>query len=279
MTTNSASFNQPEYLALSEEEFVLISRLIYERFGINLTEKKKALVRGRLNRLIRSQGFGSFKEYYSAVVADQTGQSLLSMVDKISTNHTFFHREADHFRFMSETILPEISMETNDLRIWCAGCASGEEAYTVAMTVCDTLAGGSQEVGILGTDISLSALEEAESGEYDDERLKFLPPKWRESYFRRTADGKYAVVKQLKEMVMFRRLNLMRDAYPFKGRFHIIFCRNVMIYFDKKTRRSLVSRFHRYMHEGAYLFIGHSESLGREDTLFQYIRPTVYRKC
>jgi chemotaxis protein methyltransferase CheR len=272
-------------LQLTEKEFQLISDLVRERFGINLTEKKKALVRGRLNSLVKSKGFSSFGDYYKTVVNDTTGNSLLSLIDKISTNHSYFFREADHFKFLTDTVLPEIlqrlgGQNSNSLRIWCAGCAAGEEAYTVAMVLADFFGSdlSKWDIGLLATDISVSALKRAIDGIYSVDKLKFVSPQYRK-YFKKLGNGEYSVESSIKRMVLFKRLNLMRDEFPFKGKFHVIFCRNVMIYFDQKTKNDLVNRFHHYLQEDGYLFIGHSETLGREMEKLRYVQPTVYKKC
>ena len=269
---------------LSDREFHLIAGLVYKRFGINLTEKKKALVRGRLHSLIKSLGFTSFKEYYDSVVSDSTGSSLLSLIDRISTNHSYFFRETGHFDILEKSLLPEIlerlaAQRSRDLRIWSAGSAAGEEAYTLAMVLAEYFGKESRkwDIGILGTDISISALKEASQGVYHKNQVGRIPKVFKK-YFKKKDPDHYAVDENIKRMVIFKRLNLMRENYPFKGKFHIIFCRNVMIYFDKKTKQDLTAKFYRYMHNGGYLFIGHSETLGREVGGFKYVQPTVYAK-
>ena len=268
-------------IELSDVEFRQISDLVYANFGINLTEKKKALVKGRLSSLMRLRGFSSFAEYVKAVLGDRTGAELLNLVDRISTNHSFFFREPEHFDFLCAEVLPEVLKQrgTNHLRIWSAGCAAGEEPYTLAMIL-------AQKAGIrprppvtpvLATDISTTALEKAAAGIYPPERLKNVPPAYRH-YFRETGDGQYEVLEEIKRIVCFERKNFMALEFPFREMFDAIFCRNVMIYFDGTTRKKLVRKFAEYLRSGGYLFIGHSESLGRDLQDFQYIRPTVYRK-
>jgi chemotaxis protein methyltransferase CheR len=274
-----------EVLELTDEEFALIRELIHQRFGINLSEQKRSLVIGRLQKVLLSGGFRSFREYYDHVVQDSTGRALLTLVDRISTNHTYFFREQEHFDFLKTVVLPEITAgmkgsQRKDLRFWCAGCASGEEPYSVAMVVSDffgdNLSG--MDVGILATDISVSALEKAVAGVYPTEQLAGVPPLYRQRYFDPLGKGNWAVREELKRMVLFRRLNLMRTDYPFKGRFQVIFCRNVMIYFDNPTKKALVERLYRYTEPGGYLFIGHSETLDQSSGLYRYVRPAVYRK-
>ena len=284
MTTTMEDYSVSGIIQLKDDEFRLISELIYEKFGVNLTEKKKALVRGRLNTHVKSLGYDNFNDYYASVIRDPTGSSLLSLIDKISTNHSYFFREGDHFDFLTENALPEICESlrrqgSRHLRIWCAGCAAGEEPYTLAMVLKDFfgLEFSSWEIGILATDISTTALEQAVEGVYPANRLSKTPEKYRQ-YFVNAGGDNYKIADSIKKMVYFKRLNLMRDTYPFSKKFHVIFCRNVMIYFDQQTKKDLVAKFCRYTAEGGYLFIGHSESLGQGTEPFTYIRPTVYRK-
>jgi chemotaxis protein methyltransferase CheR len=270
---------------LSDKEFQHISKLVYEKFGINLTDKKKTLVRGRLNKLLRELGYSDFDSYYHHIMNDNTGRSLLQLVDKVSTNHTFFFRENDHFDFLRDRMLPQVNRlleegSTRDLRIWCAGCATGEEAYTIAIVLSEFFGSRFFTAGppILATDISLTALEKAALGVYGPDRVQTLPPQMLHRYF--TVDGKdsYRVKDELKKMVLFKRLNFKRGSFPFRGKFHAIFCRNVMIYFDQPTKEDLVRKFSRYIVDGGYFFIGHSETLGRTNADFTYVQPALYVK-
>lgn len=272
-------------LRLTDEEFNLISRLVYDKFGINLSEQKRALIIGRLQKVLHLEGFASFKDYYNHVVREPSGRALLTLVDKISTNHTFFFRENDHFEYFSSVILPQFTARQQkksrvDIRIWCAGCSSGEEPYTLAMVIGEYFRNNAvdADIGILATDISVSALEKGADGVYPEERMSQVPLMYRQRYFNRLQDGVWAAKKELKEMVLFRRLNLIQQKYPFKGRFQVIFCRNVMIYFDKETQRSLINRFHRYTDPGGYLIIGHSETLDRSASPYRFIHPSVYQR-
>lgn len=272
-------------LRLTDEEFNLISRLVYDKFGINLSEQKRALIIGRLQKVLHLEGFASFKDYYNHVVSEPSGRALLTLVDKISTNHTFFFRESDHFEYFSSVILPQLTARQQkrprvDIRIWCAGCSSGEEPYTLAMVIGEYFRNNAvdADIGILATDISVSALEKGADGVYPEERMSQVPLIYRQRYFNRLKDGVWAAKKELKEMVLFRRLNLIQQEYPFKGRFQVVFCRNVMIYFDKETQNSLINRFYRYTEPGGYLFIGHSETLDRSASSYRFIHPSVYQR-
>lgn len=280
--------SMPNIIWLNDEEFLLISKLIYNHFGINLTEKKKNLIVGRLQKEMFARGFKNYKEYYNYIIQDPTGEELLNLVDRISTNHSFFFREQSHYEFLISRALPEIMQnhregDKGEVRIWSAGCASGEEPYTLAMVLDQYLSSNDNDhlktdLGILATDISTSSLEKAVEGIYPEERLEQIPAWYREKYFNRLTDGFWEIKPSVKANVLFRRLNLMRPNYPFKKKFHIIFCRNVMIYFDRPTQQALVERFYRYTEPGGYLIIGHSESINWLPGFYQYMMPTVYKK-
>ena len=270
---------------IKEEEFRHISQLVYQRFGINLTEKKKVLVRGRLNKLLHQLGYTDFQSYYEDITKDPSGYGLLQLVDRISTNHTFFFRENDHFDFLKNRVLPGIErmledQKNRDIRVWCAGCATGEEAYTLAIVLAEYFGPDFFTLGppILATDISTTALEKAMLGMYGAERLTQLPKTMLQKYFIPNEAGGFTVKDSLRKLVVYKRLNFKRDSFPFKGKFHTIFCRNVMIYFDQPTKEELVSKFSRYLVDGGHFFIGHSESLGRTNANFQYVQPAVYMK-
>ena len=211
--------------------------------------------------------------------------ALDSLVNRISTNFTFFFREKDHFDYFREKVLKEMTERImweghRDLRVWCAGCSTGEEPYTLAMLVMEHLGDSYAlwEAGLLATDISAKALKKAIAGIYPEGALKQLPEHLRRRYFVRVNAEEYKVSDTLKHEVTFRRFNLMNQRFPFKRPFHVIFCRNVMIYFDPPTREALIQRFYQSMVPGGYLFIGHSETLGRKQPLFEYVRPALYKR-
>ncbi|WP_022663076.1 CheR family methyltransferase [Paucidesulfovibrio longus] len=270
---------------LTEKEFKDLRDFIYEYAGINLTDQKRALVVGRLQKVLSREGFSSFAEYYNYVRADKSGKAVEELINRISTNHTFFFREKAHFDYLHSTVLPEITERIarsgkKDLRLWCAAAATGEEPYTLAMVLREFF--GSQypqwQAGMLATDISTQALATAQRALYPDERMTHTPPGLRNKYFQRLGPDQWAVREELKRDVIYRRFNLMSTRWPFKGKFHIVFCRNVMIYFDQVTRSRLAKMFHEFMQPGGYFFIGHSETLGRDDCPFEYVMPAVYRK-
>jgi chemotaxis protein methyltransferase CheR len=270
---------------ISDEEFNLIRNLVYEKVGINLTGQKKALVTGRLQKILRDRKFQTFRDYYNFVISDKSGEALSELVDKISTNHTFFGREADHFNYFRNKVLPEIVQrkqleKSNDIRIWSAGCSTGEEPYTLVMLMKEFFGKDyiKWDAGILATDISTVALSKASVGIYEDNRLHNFDTELKKKYFKLTNDEKWQVSDEIKREVTYRRFNLMNDFFPFKKEFDVIFCRNVIIYFDTETRINLVNKFYENTVQNGYLFIGHSETIDRKYTQYKYIAPAIYQK-
>ena len=282
----AVNFSQQQAAArISDQEFDAIRRLVYSKFGINLTEQKRTLVVGRLQKVLRQREFETFKDYFDWLQSDTSGVGLDELANRISTNHTFFYREKAHFEFFAQTVLPEAvarhqARGDKDLRIWCAGCSTGEEPYTLMMLIMEHLGShfNNWNPTLLATDISATALQKAMSGAYDADRVAQLPPNLRNKYFGKTRDGNYLVKDEVRKKIYYRRHNLMDKNFPFKKQFDAVFCRNVMIYFDKETRNTLVSKYHQHTVEGGYLFIGHSETLGRGETQYKYVMPAVYRK-
>ncbi|MGE5423101.1 MAG: CheR family methyltransferase, partial [Ignavibacteriales bacterium] len=211
-----------------------------------------------------------------------SGGALSEMVDRITTNHTYFMREMDHFNFFRNEVLPYLktAVKDRDLRIWSAGCSSGQEPYALAMLLADYFHDEKDkwDTTVLATDISSQALETAREGIYSDEALSALPNHWKLQYIKKLAPNQNIVSDAIKKSVVFRKFNLMDKNFPFKKAFHVIFCRNVMIYFDNDTKRELVKRYYDSTVSGGYLFIGQSESLNKSLTDYKYIIPAVYRK-
>ncbi len=285
VSTASQQQQSNSLMTISDSEFTRLRDLIYQRFGINLTEQKRSLLVGRLQKLMRQLNLPTFSAYFEYLNNDKTEAGLSKLVDLISTNHTYFNREKDHFDYFSETALPTVidrlkKQNRKDLRIWCAGCSSGEEPYTLLMLMMEYLGSeySSWDAGILATDISDRALTVARRGVYATDRVMQLPEHLRRKYFTAAGQGEMAVVDKVKKEATFRRFNLMNPTFPFKKPFQMIFCRNVMIYFDQPTREALVSRYHQHTEPGGYLFIGHSETLGRTQTLYRYLKPALYQK-
>ena len=274
------------FVDISDEEFEALSSLVYNTIGIHLTEKKKNLLKARLQKILRRRGIKTFSEYYEKAKTDKSGQILSELATSISTNYTYFYRENAHFDFFKDKVLPYLEKKfekesRKDLRIWSAGCSSGEEPYMLVMLMMEYF--GDQykyyDAGVLATDISENALSYAKKGVYPEDRLKKLPSVYKKKYFRRVSEDSWEVVDFVKKEVLFRRFNLMNEKFPFKKPFHTIFCRNVMIYFDDPTKAALVQKFYDSLESGGFFFIGHSETLNRiPGCRFKYIMPALYRK-
>lgn len=269
-------------ITITTKEFNQLSAFIKTNYGINLKPEKQTLVIGRLQAVLVQNGFKNFSEYYDYVTTDKTGVALSTLLDKITTNHTFFMRESDHFDYFKDVALPFFTNKATDrdLRIWCAGCSSGEEPYTLAMII-DEYFGREKiywDTKLLATDISSKVLDEAKKGIYSNSEMDTLPAKWRLNYSSKLDKDNSIIIDKIKNDIVYRKFNLMEGVFPFKKKFHIIFCRNVMIYFDENTKNTLVNKFYDLLEPGGYLFIGHSESLNRDETKFKYVQPAVYRK-
>ena len=268
---------------ISGKEFEQLAGFVKKYFGINLVQEKKSLVEGRLFNVLAQNNFKSFSEYFDYIVSDSTGNAVVTLLNKITTNHTFFMREPEHFDYFRNKVLPHLSsmVRDRDLRVWSAGCSTGEEPYTLTM-IMDEYFGAEKEIWntrILATDISTNALETAKKGEYTNEQIEMVPANWKIAYFKRIDNKRCALIDKIRNEVIYRRFNLMDEVFPFKRKFHTIFCRNVMIYFDAKTKKELINKFYDFTEPGGYLFIGHSESLNQMETAFKYVMPTVYRKA
>lgn len=271
-------------LELRDTEFEKISRLVYSHCGIHLHDGKKELVKARLSKRIREGNFRSFADYYDYVKTGEGTDEFIAMIDSLSTNLTSFFREDGHFRALSR-IVPELIRDAARrgrprLSLWSAGCSSGEEPYTMAVTALEAAQGTGADIRILATDISTRVLKKAGQGIYPAERVKSVPPDLLRRYFQVGQGnwaGYYRVKKDVRDLVRFERFNLMDPPAP-GDPCNVIFCRNVMIYFDKKTQEGLVNRFHGRLARGGYLFIGHSESLTGLSHAFQYLEPSLYRK-
>jgi chemotaxis protein methyltransferase CheR len=273
-------------IVLSEKDFCRISDLVYEHCGIDLHDGKKELVRARLAKLLRQKNFNSFENYINYVLEDTTGKEFTILIDSLSTNLTSFFREQQHFKYMSESFLPsrlehKQKKQNHRIRGWSAGCSSGEEPYTIAIVLREALNEQNQwDIKLLATDISTKMLDKAQQGVYNRERIETVPPLQRSKYLmQRSVNGQtmYQVTESLRNIVIFKYLNLMQD-WPVKGPLDFIFCRNVMIYFDKLTQMNLINRFWELLDTGGVLFTGHSELLTTVEHKFEYVQPTVYMK-
>jgi chemotaxis protein methyltransferase CheR len=268
---------------LSDAEFFRFCQLIHRHAGIHLTPQKKELVRTRLAKILRDRSLKSFQEYYERVLADKSGAELDSLLDAISTNLTAFGRESGHFQYLVQEILPGWRKGRAPLHksFWSAGCSTGEEPYTLAMTMLYAFPREDlSEVKVYASDLNTQVLSQAEQGIYAHSRIDPLSMEWQRRFFQkgvREREGYVRVKPEVRRLVQFFRFNLM-EPFPFREEIDIIFCRNVMIYFERKTQMELVEKFYRTLKPGGYLFIGHSESLCNQQHLFKYVKPAIYRK-
>lgn len=263
-------------LKLGEKEFLKVRQIIHRYCGINLQEGKEALVQSRLMKRLRKLGISSFEEYLEFVDQDKTGKEFLALVDVLTTNKTNFFREVKHFEFIQSEILPHMS--GRNAKWWSAGCSTGEEPITTAITLLEARKESQWDsVKILGTDISRDVLQVAQNGVYQASKMMEVPESIKRKYFQSVGNNQFKVIPEVRNMITYGRLNLT-EHWPLKGPFQIIMCRNVMIYFNRQTQHELVNKFHQMLEPGGYLFLGHSESIPKENKNFKNIAPAVYQK-
>jgi len=270
---------------LTQDEFHRLSALVFKECGINLPISKKVMLESRLNKRLRALKITSFKEYINLLTSEAgMVQELINMIDVVTTNKTDFFREPHHFTFLQENILPKLASERHAIKIWSAACSSGEEPYTLAMVLEDfanSTRGFSYE--IFGSDISTVMLQKASTAVYSMERVDCIPLEFKKKYLLKSKDTERPTVRitpSLRNKVKFARINFMDAVLPVAdGMFDIIFCRNVLIYFDRKTQLEVVRKLIDSLSPGGYLFIGHSESLHQADLPLVQEKPTIYKKA
>lgn len=268
-------------MKLSDSEFQRIVSYVKSNYGIVL-DQKRVLIEGRLENYLIRNDYKSYHDYMDLVENNPRSKEAVNLINVLTTNHTYFMRENEHFEFVKEYVLPRLKMSeknTHDIRTWCAAASTGEEAYTLAMLFKDyfRMAEGNWDTVLLATDISTRVLEFAYRGKYLKEQIERLPETWKKCYFKRVSAEEYMISDDIKKEVLFRQFNLM-DPLPFRKKFHIVFLRNVMIYFDDQTKVNLINRIYEQMEHGGFLFIGTTESIDKTKTKFRYIRPSVYQK-
>ena len=247
---------------ISDGDFQRLAKFIQSQYGINLTQKRQ-LVTSRLSGMVTEWGYDGFEPFVKQLLQERDPNKLELVLNKLTTNYTFFMRETEHFQFFEKTVLPELirkHQRDKVLAIWSAGCSSGEEPYNISMFLFDYLGPQAKDwdTRILATDISAQALASAKKGVYT--LPETIPPEWKRKYFVDNRDGTHTVAPAVKENVIFQTFNLM-DPINFRRKFDVIFCRNVMIYFDQPTKDALVRRFYDYTVPGGYLLISYSENL------------------
>jgi len=266
-----------------DEDFNALRALVREHTGISLSEAKRELVYGRLSRRLRALGLQSFSQYRHLLTNDAEGQEMVEFCNAITTNLTSFFRELHHFEYLRDQVLAPLAKRGSGqrLRIWSAGCSTGEEPYSIAMTVREALPEGARhDIRILATDLDSDVLSRARSGVYAQDRVKGLSTQRVGQFCREQREGssvRYRVTPDLRELITFNQLNLM-NALPMKGPLDVIFCRNVVIYFDKETQRDLFRRYAQLQRPGDILFLGHSESMFKVSDDYTLVGRTVYRR-
>ncbi len=266
---------------LTESVLYNFSQLIYENLGIKLDETNQEMLKARLNRLMLKSNIKNYSDYFKELTANKGAPIWSEFVDEITTHMTSFFREDGQFKFIQENIksITQINqriIQNNEIRVWSAACSSGEEPYTIAMVLKEALP-ENIKIKILASDISNGIIQKAQGGVYPQEIKQNVAPLLLDKYFK-LKDGSYNISEEIKSMITFRTFNLMNE-FPFKNTFDMIFCRNVMIYFDNKTQSNLVNKFYNFLPKNGMLFIGSSESLAKIDHIkLKYVRPSVYMR-
>ena len=281
LQTHGPLLAQDEF-AFTDNDFNLISDLVLDKTGIVLREEKRPLVYSRLTKRLRQLKLTNFKDYCQLVMSEKGQNELPSLINAITTNLTRFFREDHHFDHLKNELVPQIVKryhehpcpENKRVRIWSAGCSSGEEPHTIAMTLADCLPNGF-DLKILATDVDTNMISHASAGIYAD--IKGIPDKFVHAYVNKLGPEKYEIKKNIRDLITFKPLNLL-EYWPMKGPFDAIFCRNVVIYFNKETQATLFGRMAELMEEGRWLYIGHSENLFRVTDKFQLMGRTIYRR-
>ncbi len=263
---------------IGDRVFERVAELAYSIAGIRLTKDKRELVKSRLIKRIRALGLDGFDDYLARVEADRTGDELARMIDVLTTNKTNFFREPAHFDYLRAVVLPDARTRGRRIRIWSAACSSGEEPYTISMVLREEIHDlDAWDAKILASDISARMIEAATNGVYRVDQVEGIGDALRRKYFTGNAATGFSVAEPVRRVVSFARLNLMAD-WPMRGPFDVVFCRNVMIYFDKATQERLVNRFHELIRPGGFLFVGHSESLTPLEHSYEFVQPAIYRR-
>lgn len=266
-------------IKMTDEEFKSFVTYIQSNFGINL-KAKRVLIESRLSKELADRGFDTYKQLLDVVMRDRTGKEVDLLLNKITTNHTFFWRESKHFTLLRDEILPKLIADgQREINIWSAACSSGPEPYTISMIANEVLGAKRMlhKVNILASDISQRVLTLAKAGTYEGDSLKDLPTGWKAKYFIDNHDGTFTVKPEIKSNVTFKTINLM-DNFSFPKPFDVIFCRNVMIYFEPDTRDKVVSKLYKCIKPNGYFFVGLAESVNRQVIPLKYLSPATYQK-
>lgn len=275
-------------MQIRDLDFQFIRQLVYDRSSIRLGEEKKEMVCTRLNTRLSRLGLANVEEYCELLKSNREPDEVTHLIDALSTNFTTFFREIEHFKFLKETIVPDYlealatDPERGPLRAWSAACSTGEEAYSMAILLAACFQSTDPERWqIFASDISTRVLEKASEGIYAERQIHLPNRAWLPRYFQKGAgewEGYYRVKKALREQIDFQHMNLLHPTSAKLNRYDVIFCRNVMIYFDQETAQTLAERLYHQLHDGGYLIIGHAESLGRKLRGLEQIKTSIFRK-
>ncbi|MFT6264756.1 MAG: chemotaxis protein methyltransferase CheR [Oleiphilaceae bacterium] len=279
MELNSQNL-QREFM-MTDADFKIISDLAYEFTGIVLGPQKRDMVYGRLARRLRDLGLTRVSDYINAVKSDQN-EEVSKFINAITTNLTSFYREQHHFDFITKSLIPELkktNLGTKKIRAWSAGCSTGEEPYSIAITFKESMDLQGWDLKILATDLDSKVLNKGQQGIYDIDRIESIKSSYKQKWFLKDQNHPdiVKVKPEIQELIKFKRLNLL-EKWPMKGPFDFIFCRNVVIYFNAETQAVLFDRYAEMLKDGGYLIIGHSESLDRTNNRFRSIGKTIYKK-
>ncbi len=270
---------------VTNADYAFIRDLIYAETRINLGANKRELVAARLGKRLRALGIRSFKEYCQRLQSNSEDGEIYHLIDAISTNHTFFFREFNHFKFLNDTLLPQFDAgkmgDPRSFNVWSCACSTGEEPYSIAISLAERFQRRTGvDWNIQCTDISNRVLHFASKAVYSEVHLKHVDASQRIRYFQKGKGehaGSFRIRPELRERLSFQRLNLFQNPYPWRAKFQVIFCRNVMIYFDRQTQEELVARLAEHLAPGGYLFIGHAESLAGVSHPYKTIQPAIYQ--
>lgn len=267
-------------MELTTKDFIRLKNFMYNNYGINL-ENKRTLIETRLVLMVKRLGFSDFKTYIDSLMQDKSGEQVSVLVEKLTTNFTYFMREDMHYEFLKDEVLvPSLKKSPiGGLKIWSAASSTGEEPYCIAMLASSIFGKNSKsKVSITASDISNSVLKQAKAGIYSQDKISKLPQLWAKNFFQQVNDRNYTINENIKNLVEFKYFNLNNNIGWEKSKYHVIFCRNVMIYFDNPTNQKLAKRLYESLKPGGYLIIGMSESLSNLTTDFERVKPSVYRK-
>jgi chemotaxis protein methyltransferase CheR len=267
---------------LSDADFAKLSKFIYTQYGIKMPPEKKIMLQSRLQKRLRALCIYSFKDYIEYVFGGNNNDEVIHMMDVVSTNKTDFYREPSHFEYLKNILLPKLYSTKKSIKIWSAGCSSGPEVYTLAIELSEFANTHSGfDFSIMGTDISTLMLKKAHAGIYPEEMVEVIPLELKKKYLLKSKDRTKKIVRvseQLRRKVKFQRLNFMEDQFAINEQFDIVFCRNVLIYFDRETQEKVINKLCSFLKLDGIFFLGHSESITNINVPLKQLKPTIYTR-